>query len=280
MAFLGHQQVSPNEVLLDCLLSALSCQDLVALEMVSASGLRDLKAGQHWVVYFRQRLPHFVLAGECSTALEEANAATKASLSKLAQLSLGCCHGHEPVVLDSLEELRKLAVKLDVAEQTAKDARSQGHATTGAMIRCLHFTGGSVSTPVSFQLSSELGAPETFLLQLGWTTNNDVLLRVTPKEPQVEERALSISVSTFGPGPQFVSRDSPVVTGGRWWTTNGLCTASKGPELLRSLRTGLWCVVCICQRPDDAPVPQSLRLTSRVLDSLALQLPDDREDLR
>ena len=40
-------------------------------------------------------------------------------------------------------------------------------------IRCLHFTGGSVSTPVSFQLSSELGAPETFLLQLGWTTNHD-----------------------------------------------------------------------------------------------------------
>lgn len=279
MAFLGHQQVSPNEVLLDSLLSALNCQDLVALEMVSASGLTDLKAGHHWVVYFRQRLPHFVLAGECSTALE-ANAATKASLSKLAQ-SLGGWDGHEPVVLDSLEELRKLAVKLEVAEQTAKDARSQGHATTGAMIRCLHFTGGSVSTPVSFQLSSELGAPETFLLQLGWTTNHDVLSRVTPKEPQAEERALSISVSTFGPspGPQFVSRDSPVVTGGRWWTTNGLCTPSKGPELLRSLRTGLWCVVCICQRPDDAPVPQSLRLT-RVLDSLALQLPDDRDDLR
>lgn len=87
MAFLGHQQVSPNEVLLDCLLSALSSQDLVALEMVSATGLTDLKAGHHWLVYFQQRLPHFVLAGECSTALE-ANAATKASLSKLAQLSL------------------------------------------------------------------------------------------------------------------------------------------------------------------------------------------------
>lgn len=56
------------------------------------------------------------------------------------------------------------------------------------------------------------------------------------QEPQAEERALSISVSTFGPshGPQFVSRDSPVVTGGRWWTTNGLCTPSKGPELLRT----------------------------------------------
>lgn len=51
---------------------------------------------------------------------------------------------------------------------------------------------------------------------------------------------------------------------------------------------GLWCVaprcwsfcdiiceVCICQRSENAPVPQSLRLT-RVLDSLALQLPDDR----
>lgn len=33
----------------------------------------------------------------------EANAATKASLSKLAQLSLGGWDGHEPVVLDSLE---------------------------------------------------------------------------------------------------------------------------------------------------------------------------------
>lgn len=32
-----------------------------------------------------------------------------------------------------LKELRKLGVKLDVAEQTAKDARSKGHATTGAM---------------------------------------------------------------------------------------------------------------------------------------------------
>lgn len=32
------------EVLLDSLLSALNCQDLVALEMVSASGLTDLKA--------------------------------------------------------------------------------------------------------------------------------------------------------------------------------------------------------------------------------------------
>jgi len=278
MAFLGSQQVSPNEVLLDRLLSALTCQDLAALEMVSAGGLRDLKAGHHWVVYFRQRLPHFVLAGECSTALEEASAATKISLSKLAQLELvGPLGKWEPVVLDSLEELRKLAVKLDVAEQTAKDARSQGHATTGAMIQCLHFSNGSVSTPVSFQLGSE--PAETFLLQLGWTTNNDVLLRVTPKESLGDDtdRALSISVSTFGPGPQFVSRDSPVVTGGRWWTTNGLCTASKGPELLRSLRTGLWCVVCICQRPDNAPVPQSLRLT-RVLDSLALQLPDDRDD--
>ena len=36
-------------------------------------------------------------------ARAEANAATKASLSKLAQLSLGGWDGHEPVVLDSLE---------------------------------------------------------------------------------------------------------------------------------------------------------------------------------
>jgi hypothetical protein len=33
-----------QQVLLDSLLSALNCQDLVALEMVSASGLTDLKA--------------------------------------------------------------------------------------------------------------------------------------------------------------------------------------------------------------------------------------------
>ena len=51
-------------------------------------------------------------------------------------------------------------------------------------IRCLQFISGSVSDPVSFQLgSSEIGAEaETYLLQLGWTTNNDVVLRVTPKD--------------------------------------------------------------------------------------------------
>lgn len=274
MAFLGSQ-VPPNEVLIGSLLSALTCKDLATLEMVCASGLRDLKVSQHWVVYFQQRLPHFVLAGECSTALEAANAATaKASLSKLVAAST--LEMEPPLVLDSLEELRKLAVKFDVADQAAKDARSRGRATTGAMIRCLQFSSGSVSAPVSFDLNSEVGA-ETYLLQLGWTTNNDVVLRVTPKEALVDdlERPLSISLSTFGQGPQFVSRDSPVVVGGRWWTTNGLCTASTGPELLRSLRTGLWCVVCVCQRPEDAPLPQSLRLT-RVLDSLALQLPDER----
>ena len=37
------------------------------------------------------------------------------------------------------EELRKLAVKLEVAEQTAKEARSQGHATTGTMPLGLKF---------------------------------------------------------------------------------------------------------------------------------------------
>lgn len=32
------------------------------------------------------------------------------------------------------QELRKLAVKFDVADQAAKDARSRGRATTGAMM--------------------------------------------------------------------------------------------------------------------------------------------------
>ena len=43
MAFLGSQ-VPPNEVLIGSLLSALTCKDLATLEMVCASGLRDLKA--------------------------------------------------------------------------------------------------------------------------------------------------------------------------------------------------------------------------------------------
>ena len=91
-----------------------------------------------------------------------------------------------------------------------------------------------MSTPVSFFLESQ-----SFFLQLGWTTNNDVVLRVTPKEPEeTEETPLSISISTFGTGPQFVSRDSPVVVGGRWWTTNGLCTAYKGAELVRTETAG------------------------------------------
>lgn len=114
---------------------------------------------------------------------------------------------------------------------------------------CLQFIGGSVSTPVSFELSesssetsqSSQTESQSFFLQLGWTTNNDVVLRVTPKEPletlETSERSetpLSISISTFGTGPQFVSRDSPVVVGGRWWTTNGLCTAYKGADLVRT----------------------------------------------
>jgi len=46
-------------VLLDSLLSALNCQDLVALEMVSASGLTDLKAPFH-----RPPMAAMALAGE------------------------------------------------------------------------------------------------------------------------------------------------------------------------------------------------------------------------
>lgn len=41
--------------------------------------------------------------------------------------------------------------------------------------------------------SSQGSEGQTWLLQLGWTTNNDVLLRVTPKDWVLKQRAASLS---------------------------------------------------------------------------------------
>mmetsp|Transcript_8537 Transcript_8537/g.15603 ORF Transcript_8537/g.15603 Transcript_8537/m.15603 type:complete len:295 (+) Transcript_8537:33-917(+) len=286
MAFLCSN-VSANDILISSLLSAFTCSDLAHLEMVSASVLADLSATQHWVMYFEQSVSHIGLAGECLAALSESapsrsRSHVKALLFKLTKMASSApqqapdlAQHVAPLALESLSDISKLAKKLEAAEEKARQARDNGFATTDALVRCFQFTGGSVSDPILFSFGA--ANSDSFLLQLGWTRSNDVVLKVTPRDPRPDgdHRCLfSISVSTIGSGPYFVSRDSIVTADQRWWSTNGICTTVlSGPDLLKSLFTGLWCVVCICHQPDDAPEPQSSRAT-RVLESLSLQRLD------
>ena len=79
------------------------------------------------------------------------------------------------------QELAKLGKKLDFARQTAKLAADRGDPTSGVLIRCLRFVGDSVSAPVAFQLAEPNGDVSSYFMQLGWTTDNEVVLRVTPQ---------------------------------------------------------------------------------------------------
>ncbi|CAE7559589.1 unnamed protein product [Symbiodinium natans] len=275
MTLLGN--VVANDVLISSVLSVLTGPDLARLEMVSASILAELTALHHWVKYF-QRMSHVRLAGGCLMVLSECGpqrSGIKALLCKLASMATS---GEDdaslpehvaPVVLGSLSDAQKLEKKLLAAEQKARLARNDGLATTGALIRCFQFTDGSVSTPISFHLNSQ-----RYMLQLGWTTSDDVVLKVAvdpPSDPDLETQPLlSISISTIGAGPCFASRDSIVTPDERWCSINGICTLLSSHELMNSLIAGLWCVVCISHHPDDAPQPRSRRATN-MLESLSLQ---------
>ena len=281
MAFLGD--VAANDILISSLLSAFTCSDLGRLEMVSASVLAELSASQHWAKYF-ERMSHVRLTGDCLAVLLERTApqrpGVKALLCKLATLaSPGEAFPKHlaPLFLGSLSDVQKLAKKLEAAEHKASQARKKGLATTDAMIRCFQFTDGSVSTPISFHLAVGVTTSRQYLLQLGWTKSDDVVLKVMPQDPEPEQaetqHSLSISISTIGAGPYFASRDSLVAADERWWSTNGICGTLSGHGLLKDLVAGLWCVVCICHQPDDAPEPPSSRATP-VLESLSLQRPE------
>jgi len=265
-------------------LSALTGGELARLEMVSASLLAELTASQHWVKYVLG-LSHVCLAGDCLELLERSagpeRSGVKALFCKLASL---LAHTDpalpEPsraptrVVFGSSSDLQKLERKLEAAEQKARQARRDGLATTEAMIKCFQFNDGSVSSPVSFRLGL---TTQIYLLQLGWTTSDDVVLKVALHSESDEivqssetQTLLSISISTIGTGPYFASRDTIVTPDERWWSTNGICTMLSVDELMKSLSAGLWCVVCVCQHPDNAPQPPSRRATN-VLESLSLQ---------
>lgn len=283
MTLLGN--VAANDVLICSVLSGLTGRDLACLEMVSASFLVELTASQHWVKYV-QGLSQLCLAGDCLELLEPSGpdrSKAKALFCKLA--SLLTAHTEDPplpepskaparVVFGSSSDLQKLERKLEAAEQKARQARRDGLATTEAMIKCFQFSDGSVSSPVSFRLGL---TTQIYLLQLGWTTSDDVVLKVVLHSESDEivqasetQNLLSISISTIGTGPYFASRDTIVTPDERWWSTNGICTMLSFDELMKSLSAGLWCVVCVCQHPDNAPQPPSRRATN-VLESLSLQ---------
>ena len=282
MAFLGH--VAANDILISSLLSAFTCSDLGHLEMVSASVLAELSSSQHWVKYF-ERTSHVRLGGECLAVLLECTAPqrpeVKALLCKLATLAApreqSSLPKHlSPVVIGPLSDVQKLAKKLEAAEHKAGQARKDGLATTDVMIRCFQFTHGSVSSPISFHLAGGPTTSQKYMLQLGWTKSDDVVLKVIPQDARPDDQTqdlLSISISTIGAGLYFASRDSIVTADERWWSTNGICTTLSGHDLLKRLFAGLWCVVCICRQPDDAPEPPSSRATP-VLESLSLQRPE------
>eukprot|EP00439_Symbiodinium_sp_Y106_P059922 s2885_g8.t2 len=223
MTLLGN--VAANDVLICSVLSALTGGELARLEMVSASLLAELTASQHWVKYVLG-LSHVCLAGDCLELLERSagpeRSGVKALFCKLASL---LAHTDpalpEPsraptrVVFGSSSDLQKLERKLEAAEQKARQARRDGLATTEAMIKCFQFNDGSVSSPVSFRLGL---TTQIYLLQLGWTTSDDVVLKVALHSESDEivqssetQTLLSISISTIGTGPYFASRDTIVM---------------------------------------------------------------------